>query len=200
MTPRVISTAIAVLFLVTWVAAAAWAGRTVSWASSREQKALYAAGLLFCVGMGIAVAFVPAMRMRLWPEGDPLDWALAAVFATGLAICWWARLHLGRLWSGGVVVKEGHRVVDTGPYAIVRHPIYTGAFIAMVPFCAIRARPVDLLFGAAFIVFFALKARIEERFLCAQLGPDYERYRERVPMLVPFNSGVSRRGPPTRTS
>jgi protein-S-isoprenylcysteine O-methyltransferase Ste14 len=183
--PRLVSTVIAVLFLASWIAAAAWTGRTVSSAASREQKALYAAGLLFFGGAGIASWWWPGMRERLWPEAALLDWALVAAFLGGLAACWWARLHMGRLWSGGVAVKEGHRVVDTGPYAIVRHPIYTGAFIAVIPFAAIRARPVDLLFAAGFVVFFALKARIEERFLCAQLGPDYERYRERVPMLVP---------------
>ena len=44
----------------------------------------------------------------------------------GLAFCWWARLHLGAMWSGTVTRKDDHHIVDTGPYGLVRHPIYTG--------------------------------------------------------------------------
>jgi protein-S-isoprenylcysteine O-methyltransferase Ste14 len=185
MTPYWASWALLAVFLASWIAAAAWAGQTVAASPARELRPLYAGGVLFFLAVGVAGAFDPALRVRLWPASAAFDWAMLALCAVGLMGCWWARLHIGRLWSGGVVVKEGHRVVDTGPYAIVRHPIYTSAFIACLAFALIRGRPLDLLLFAGFVSFFSLKARVEERFLVAQFGADYDAYRARVPMLIP---------------
>jgi protein-S-isoprenylcysteine O-methyltransferase Ste14 len=100
---------------------------------------------------------------------------------------WWARLHLGRLWSSAITRKEDHRVIETGPYALVRHPIYTGLILAIFATAAAQATATSCL-GAAFVAFgLWIKARVEERFLTAELGAEaYDTYRRRVPMLVPF--------------
>ncbi len=102
--------------------------------------------------------------------------------------CWWARIHLGALWSGRITRKEGHRVVDTGPYRLVRHPIYTGIDTAALALLVVKATPIALA-GFVLIVWgYWIKARIEERFLREQLGAaDYDAYRARTPMLVPFS-------------
>ncbi len=102
------------------------------------------------------------------------------------AFAWWARLYLGSLWSGTITVKEGHRVVDTGPYRLVRHPIYT-AIIAAGFIMAVELATPAALFGAALLTFgWWMKAREEERLLGQALGPAYDAYRRRTPMLVPF--------------
>ena len=62
-----------------------------------------------------------------------------ATFA-GILFAWWVRIHLGRLWSGAITRKEGHRVVDSGPYGLVRHPIYTGLLAATFTTAAPRRR------------------------------------------------------------
>ena len=100
---------------------------------------------------------------------------------------WWARLHLGRLWSSGVTRKDGHHIVDSGPYAIVRHPIYTG-LIGATAAAAIQAGTVAALAGVAVLSLgFWIKARLEERFLRGELGAEaYDSYRRRVPMLIWF--------------
>jgi len=185
MTPVTASWLVLALFIASWLIAATWVGGTVAAAPPRDQRPLYLAGLLFLGLLGAAVWTWPALWARLWARQPVFDWAMVAACAAGFAVCWWARLHLGRLWSGGVVVKEGHRVVDSGPYGWVRHPIYSGAFLAVTAFAAIRARPGDLLLSAGIIVFFSLKAKLEERFLRAQLGDAYDDYRQRVPMLLP---------------
>ena len=185
MSPGIASAAIAALFSVSWVAAALWANRTVAGLPSKEQWPLYAAGAVFVVAVMFAGRGWPVMRERLWPPNAWFDWGMLAVLVAGVVTCWWARLHLGRLWSGGVVLKEGHRVVDTGPYALVRHPIYSGAFLMAIGFVAIRARPSGILLALGFIAFFALKSRLEERLLLQEFGAAYEGYRQRVPRLVP---------------
>ena len=171
--------------MVTWFAASIWKGRKTNAMPLHELAPLYAGGVLFCILLIVMTAALPAMKARLWPPLPAFDWTLAALCAAGLSFCWWARLHLGRLWSGGVNVREGHRVVDTGPYALVRHPIYSGIFLAMIAYAAIRARPIGIVFVVGLVLFFTLKARLEERFLRRELGAAYDEYRSRVPMLVP---------------
>jgi protein-S-isoprenylcysteine O-methyltransferase Ste14 len=124
-----------------------------------------------------------------WQVGSYGAYAFVGVMLTGLALTWWARIHLGRLWSSAITRKEEHRLVETGPYEYVRHPIYTGLIIALLATAASEATPVAALGAVLIALGLWLKARTEERFLLTELGPDaYESYRRRVPMLVPFVS------------
>ena len=114
-------------------------------------------------------------------------WACVALAAAGFAFCWWARLHLGRLWSANVARKADHKVIDSGPYALVRHPIYTGIIAASLAMMLTRGTAVGLLGFGFTVLSWYLKARLEERYLREQLGAvDYDAYAARVPMLVPF--------------
>jgi protein-S-isoprenylcysteine O-methyltransferase Ste14 len=100
---------------------------------------------------------------------------------------WWARIYLGRLWSGAITREEGHYIVDSGPYALVRHPIYTGLIGATLATGAAQATTTAIIGCIFVIVGLWLKARAEERFLSAELDPEaYAAYQRRVPMLVPF--------------
>ena len=83
--------------------------------------------------------------------------------------------------------KEGHRVIDTGPYGLVGHPSYTGLIAGMLV-TGIAVGTVPAMLGAVLIsVGMGLKARMEEGFLTAELGADaYGSYCRRVPMLIPF--------------
>jgi protein-S-isoprenylcysteine O-methyltransferase Ste14 len=104
-----------------------------------------------------------------WQVGNYGAYAIVGVMLLGLALTWWARIELGHLWSSAITYKEKHRLVDTGPYALVRHPIYTGIVIALVATAATEATIVALL-GATFItVGLWVKAHAEERFLSAEL-------------------------------
>ncbi len=112
---------------------------------------------------------------------------MPALCIAGFAFAWWARLHLGKLWSAFVTRKTDHRIIDTGPYAIVRHPIYTGIILAMFAVAVLKGT-IYTIAGAIIGAFgFWIKARLEERFLRQQLGAEaYDAYRRRVPMLIPF--------------
>jgi protein-S-isoprenylcysteine O-methyltransferase Ste14 len=124
---------------------------------------------------------------RLWGLPQAVSWGLTALVLFGIAFTWWARLTLGDLWSGSVSRKEGHVVVQTGPYRLVRHPIYTGLIVAAWAL-AIQIGATVSLVGAGLITLgFWIKARLEERFLSAELGPGaYADYRRLTPMLIPF--------------
>ena len=179
------------LWILSWVAAALWTRRTVA-RQSLALEALYRVPTGFG---GVMLALGAEARVGVWRGGvGPLlyqlptaaSWALTAVCAAGFAFTWWARLTLGDLWSGGVARKEGHVVIETGPYRLVRHPIYTG-LIAAAFALALQTGELQSLVGAALLSLgFWLKARFEERLLGETLGPAYADYRRRTPMLTPF--------------
>ncbi len=171
------------VWLVSWHIAALWRDKPTARAPRRSYRLHFAA-----IALGFFLIFNTLLQLGqpvLWPVGPALGWAMEALIVAGLLFAWWARIHLGKLWSGGIERMAAHQVVDSGPYALVRHPIYTGLIAAALAVAAIRATPWALLGAALFALGFALKARVEERFLEAELG-GYEAYRTRVPMIVPF--------------
>ena len=185
MSPLLVSYTLWAIWFVSWMLAAAWSDRTES-APSRSSQ--LADRLLVLAGILLLFGFFPALRSsRLWHFGPSIGWLLTMLTGCGFAFCWWARLHLGRLWSGTVTRKVGHHVVDSGPYALVRHPIYTGIIIASFA-TAIQTGTGAALAGAvAMTVGWYLKARLEERFLRAELGREaYDAYARRTAMLAPF--------------
>jgi protein-S-isoprenylcysteine O-methyltransferase Ste14 len=184
------SSALWAVWVVSWMLAAVWTRRTAARPSLRDQvvhmiPTVIGAGLLFSsLRPRVAAALGETPLWRL-PEGA--GWSLTALVGVGLAFTWWARIWLGSLWSGSVGRKEGHAVVASGPYAVVRHPIYTGLILAAFA-QAIQLGALENLLGAALITLgFWLKARLEERFLSQELGAEtYGAYRRRTPMLIPF--------------
>ncbi|MBB3004576.1 protein-S-isoprenylcysteine O-methyltransferase Ste14 [Paraburkholderia tropica] len=108
-----------------------------------------------------------------------------AVLVAGLLFSVWARVHLGTNWSVSVTLKEGHELIRTGPYALVRHPIYTGCLIALAGSALIG----ETWRGAAGLVLIfaslAFKVRIEESWLTGHFGDAYARYRREVAALIP---------------
>jgi protein-S-isoprenylcysteine O-methyltransferase Ste14 len=175
-----------VVWIISWTAGSFWSARTekraAPWNMRTYRIPIVAGAILLMPGTAAAVGERP-----LWNLGDGAVYVLAAATLAGVLFSWWARIHLGRLWSSVITRKEGHRVIDTGPYAYVRHPIYTGLIAAMLA-TALAVGTLSALLGAALIAFgLSLKARMEERFLVEELGADaYGQYRRRVPMLIPF--------------
>ncbi|HTJ04247.1 MAG TPA: isoprenylcysteine carboxylmethyltransferase family protein [Caldimonas sp.] len=127
-----------------------------------------------------------ALRARFVPPSPAVEWTGAVLVAAGLAFAVWARIHLGANWSGIVTVKRGHELVTGGPYAIVRHPIYTGLVLAFVGSAIALGELRGVLAVAVVAASLWRKLRLEERWMAEQFGADYERYRRRVRALVPF--------------
>lgn len=107
--------------------------------------------------------------------------------AAGIGIAIWARRTLGTNWSGMVTLKEEHELVRRGPYGYVRHPIYSGVFLAAAgTFLALTPTvPAVICLGLLFVGF-RLKSLHEERLLSEIFPDQYPRYRREVRALVPF--------------
>jgi protein-S-isoprenylcysteine O-methyltransferase Ste14 len=175
-----------VLWLVSWLIASVWSSRTVKRAAIGRQLSDHVITAVGGVFLFTRLGRDDIAEPRRWDLDGCGAWSLTVVVALGLVFAWWARLHLGRLWSGSVTQKEGHHIVDTGPYAIVRHPIYTGLLLSAFATAALEATWFGFVGAALMTLGFYLKARLEERFLRGDLGVAYDEYRRRVPMLIPF--------------
>ncbi|HWA30162.1 MAG TPA: isoprenylcysteine carboxylmethyltransferase family protein [Rhizomicrobium sp.] len=178
---------------------ALWIGFAVSWAvampwrSAPEKTLGFGRELAYRIilVLGGVIFFIPAHRydgpLRLWWVPYSTVWPLIGVIALGFLFAWWARIWLGNLWSGNVTKKPDHRVVDTGPYAIVRHPIYTGILIAVYATMALKGTIPGIAGAALITIGLWMKAKLEENWLRQELGTeDYDAYRRRVPMLIPL--------------
>ena len=103
----------------------------------------------------------------------------------GGAFAAWAALHLGRYWDVEISARADHRVVDDGPFGIVRHPIYVG-LLAFLLGCTLALADVLALIGTLVsAVVVGARVKAEERFLLERLGDEYRDYMRRVPGLVP---------------
>lgn len=184
-TPEFVTLVLWLAWWASWLVAAFWRERAAKQPPHRSQIVYR-----LLVIAGAALLFnhlVPQIDRPLWQWAPPIAWALVAISGAGFAFTWWARIHLGKLWSSNVGRKADHHIVDTGPYGIVRHPIYTGIIIASAATAALRVTAGAWMGVALMTLGWYVKARLEERFLREQLGPEnYDAYSRRVPMLIPF--------------
>lgn len=172
-------------WLLTWIFAAGWSVRVASrhdLGSESPSRVLTLAAIVMMV-----MAYWPVSWGMLWTTPEQVGWAMFILVVLGLGFTWAARLHLGPLWSSTPAPTEQHRIVDTGPYGIVRHPVYAGLLLAAIATALERGRVEAIAAVFVLIAGVSLRARLEERFLRRDLGDEtYSAYRRRVPMLVPF--------------
>ena len=170
---------------VVWLAALPFVKRTVrtqNWGS----RALYLAlALLGFMLVGSQYLRQGWLGIRFLPQNPFLAWSgwLLTVSGCGLAI--WARITLGANWSGRATVKAGHELIVSGPYASMRHPIYSGLLLGCLGTALaggeLRCIAGILLVGLAF----AIKIGQEERLMMETFPHDYSLYRHRVKALIP---------------
>ena len=120
------------------------------------------------------------------PFGDAVRSVGLVLAVAGVAFALWAMRTLGRHFDVELEVHEGHEVIEHGPYALVRHPIYTGLALHFIGACLATGNLLLIAgtLGASFPAFY-LRAAAEERLLRGRLGPAYDAYARRVAMLVP---------------
>ena len=129
---------------------------------------------------------LPLLNRRFLPLSAMYFWIGACITAVGLLFSVWARRYLGSNWSQEVTVKQGHELMTSGPYALVRHPIYTGLLLAFLGSAVARGEWRGLLAVALVFGMLWSKLRLEEKWMGAQFGESYEAYSRRVSALVPY--------------
>ena len=157
-------------------------------------------GKAWAMRLGIVAGIFLAMRLErvsglgrwlarrapaLLHPAYPWQWAGLALCLAGFLFAIWARLYLGGNWGMPMSLRQGHELVTSGPYAHVRHPIYSGLMLAGLG--TVSALGVLWLPAVALAaVFFVSSARTEERMLCEQFPKTYPAYQARTRMLIPL--------------
>jgi protein-S-isoprenylcysteine O-methyltransferase Ste14 len=174
------------LFAVIWLVAAFSTKQTV-YREGRLQRLRYIIPLLlgwFLLAKGHRLS--EPLNHRVIPHIDALAWIGAALCIAGLIFCVWARFTLGRNWSGIVTLKGGHELITSGPYAFVRHPIYTGLLTMFVATEIVLGHIAGIIAMPFVIVSLWVKLRFEERLMLENFPAEYEAYSQRVKRLIPF--------------
>jgi protein-S-isoprenylcysteine O-methyltransferase Ste14 len=130
---------------------------------------------------------VPGLMARFLPASQWQFWAAlgAALTLIGLLFTVWARVYLGRNWSGVITIKADHELVTTGPYGVVRHPIYSGLALAFIGTALAVGQWRGVLSVALALVCFIQRMYTEESWMRMQFGAAYDDYARRVRAFIP---------------
>jgi protein-S-isoprenylcysteine O-methyltransferase Ste14 len=175
--------AIWIVFVVVWLALAvdtkAYAQRNVSaWA----MRVLLLSGVVAFLRIPSFGHFFARIEHAVW--NPALAGIGLALVGLGIGLAIWARLHLGRNWGMPMSLKQDPELVTSGPYAYVRHPIYTGIILAVL-----GSVLVSVWWIPAFVLFcgyFVWSAKTEEKIMLKQFPDRYPGYMKRTKMLIPF--------------
>ena len=126
------------------------------------------------------------LDVRLIPETQAVIWMAGILCMAGLAFCVWARVTLGRNWSATITLKEGHELIERGPYCLVRHPIYTGLLAMFLATAIVFGHLGGFVAVVVAFVSFWIKLSEEEKLMRQQFPEQYRSYEQRVKRLIPF--------------
>ena len=180
-------------FTVLWLAFVVyWRIKAIGTKATRRLEPMGSRVLrVFMFAIAIALFSITRIPLRWlylqpWPAGFWPFWLGAAVMVAGILFAVWARQHLASNWSSSVTIKQGHELITTGPYAVVRHPIYTGILTGLLG-TAIALSQVRgfIAFGLIFVSFW-IKLRIEEQWMSSEFGETYIAYTHQTAALVPY--------------
>jgi protein-S-isoprenylcysteine O-methyltransferase Ste14 len=186
---QVTETALIIIWVVFWAYwfFSAWRDRSPYKRRSSRCSILTFAAIPAILWVIIVGRFAPWLLVaRFLP--DTLLVAVAGILITlcGTGFAIWARIHLGKNWSGQPAIRVDQKIVRTGPYRFVRHPIYTGLLIGVAGSAIATGSAMALCILVIVFVVFVLKSRMEEKFLLEEFGEEYVRYRREVKGIIPF--------------
>jgi len=173
-------------FLIVWMLAALSTKSSV-YRESRTQRLRYTLPIVaayFLLVNGNRLPYPLSIRVVLQTAIGA--WAGMILCVAGLGFAIWARVVIGRNWSGAVTLKEDHQLVDRGPYRLVRHPIYTGILLMYVATAIVLGHLAGCIGVVIVSGSFWTKLIREERVMLNQFPGEYTAYRQRVKRLIPF--------------
>ena len=175
-----------IIFVVVWLLGATWTKRTIYRESSAERAGYWP---VLIIGYFLVIkssVLPPPFNWLVVPHTTSSAWSGVFLCVSGLVFAIWARLILGRNWSGVITLKEGHELIERGPYRIARHPIYTG-ILAMFAGTATAMGYFGGCLGLLLVfVSFWLKLKREEDLMLEHFPTKYAAYQRRVKRIIPF--------------
>lgn len=169
-----------------WIISALGVKRTAS-----KEPLLSRLPVVIALGLGLVCLIAPwwlsaALAQAFIPQGGIFFYVGEVLQLSGLALAFWARAVLGRNWSGRITIKEDHELVTRGPYSRLRHPIYSGALLAMIGSTLAFGWYGGLVTLLLFTGVFVRKILMEEKVLTQHFGDAYAQYRQKTNALILF--------------
>ena len=137
-------------------------------------------------GHRLPSGFVHFLAARITPGSDGFGMIAVGLDLIGVTTAIWARLALGRNWSNIMTLKERHELVQTGPYGVVRHPIYAGLLLAILGTVMTIGALGAYLGLLSFLVGFLVRIQGEDALMAGQFPETHRAYRRRTKKLVPY--------------
>jgi len=159
--------------------------KKIAYRQPRYQLLAYAAAV---TGGILVISMVPQLQKQVVPYSLIQQFAGIGLCTGGVAFAVWARAVLGRNWSATVALKEGHELIQRGPYRIVRHPIYTGLLGAIAgTLLALKPSFASIAYMAIATACIVVKLKHEEKLLMGLFPVEYAAYKRKVKgSLIPF--------------
>jgi protein-S-isoprenylcysteine O-methyltransferase Ste14 len=151
----------------------------------RTQWTRFALVRVAVIVLVVVLLRVRALHGRMITQSAWLHGIGLALFFAGLALAVWARIYIGRNWGMPMSQKVDPELVTSGPYRVVRHPIYSGIILAMIG-TAIAISWEWIIVAAVLGAYFVYSAFVEERTMTERFPDTYPRYRQSSKMLIPF--------------
>jgi protein-S-isoprenylcysteine O-methyltransferase Ste14 len=162
-----------------------WLASSVGVKTGQTRWGSYAGSRLAMVLVVLLLVRLRVLKGHAVTHDPVLQGIGLGLFAAGLAVAVWARIYLGHNWGMPMTQKDDPELVTTGPYHLVRHPIYAGMLLALIG----TAVAVSVYWLVAVVVigaYFVYSATREEHFLTERLPDTYPAYKRSTKMLVPF--------------
>jgi protein-S-isoprenylcysteine O-methyltransferase Ste14 len=157
-----------------------------------EKREAFAAryGIMLLEVIGFVLLFrrspdIGFLGQRIIPRSFATGVTAVVLTWAGIALAIWARWHLGQYWSGRITIKQDHKLIRTGPYTRLRHPIYSGLDLAVIGSALAIGRLRCMVGVCVIITGFWIKAKREEAMLGRQFGSDFEEHRRQTGFLLP---------------
>jgi protein-S-isoprenylcysteine O-methyltransferase Ste14 len=186
------------MHVVAWVIGLGWFGFWMYWfiasTSAKSGPAQKGGSTQWRWFLGFRVALIVITLVLIHTRslrgyrltGDPVLWAAGlALWALGLGLAVWARLYIGRNWGLPMSRKDDPELVTSGPYTMVRHPIYSGVILALIG-TAVALSAYWFMAVVLFGGYFIFSATREERYMTTVFPDSYPDYKRSTKMLIPF--------------
>lgn len=143
--------------------------------------------LLLLAALAVYVFFQGGggLRRVAFPAPPWLRWAGVGLGVASVGLFAWTHVVLGRFWSPYLQLRPGHRLMTTGPYARIRHPMYSGIVGWMISLGLVAANWIPFAFAALSALNFVLRIRGEEKMMLQEFGDEYRQYMKRTGRLLP---------------
>jgi protein-S-isoprenylcysteine O-methyltransferase Ste14 len=173
-------------FVAVWLLAAISTKRAVYRESHSQRLRYWVLFVIACLLLIYGRQLPYPLNLPIIPHVTPIAWTAVILCVAGLLVALWARIVLGRNWSGMVTLKEGHELVERGPYRFVRHPIYTGILAMFFATSLVQRHLAGLVGVLLMFASFWIKLGLEEKLMLQQFPEQYAAYRQRTKRIIPL--------------